>query len=296
MSSNKKSLGSILLLLFIFLAMAGGSWLYFDKNKLSDGDTSTQSGDMSSADSDGDDHGHSHSDDGNTAQSTGMAGEKGTIQALPVNPVLGRRGVGDPNAPIKIQEFYSLTCNHCANFHNDVYPDLKEKYIDTGKVYFVFEEFPLNGPALYGSMIARCLPAERYSSFVGLLLKNQDVWAFGGDFKGSLKQNAMLAGMSADEFETCFNNKDLQASIGQNIKAASELWEIRSTPSFIFNDGEMLLRGGHAIESFDSVIEQLMNGDAEETSTETAPVEPVSHYKVKETSMGIIGGLASNLH
>lgn len=189
--------------------------------------------------------------------------EIGVVTVLPSLPTLGLRGVGDPNAPIKIQEFFSLTCNHCADFHTGPYQEIKTKYIDTGKVYFIFQEFPLNGPALYGSMISRCMPEARYESFVDLLLRNQDVWAYSGDFKSSLMQNAKLAGMSEEEFETCFNNKELQQEIATNIAAASEAYKISSTPSFVFNDGERIMRGGKNMAAFDAVIEELMKEDAE---------------------------------
>ncbi len=188
-----------------------------------------------------------------------VPGDEGSKYELPLLNNLGKRGVGNPLAPVVVREFFSLTCNHCANFHKDVYPALKERYIDTGKIYFIFEEFPLNGPALYGSMIARCMPEERYGQFITLLLENQDQWAFGGDFKTALKQNAALTGMGEEEFEACFNNKELQQDMATNIKNASENWKISSTPSFVFNDGERILRGAQNIEQFERVYNHLVN-------------------------------------
>lgn len=209
-------------------------------------------------------HDHDHGDNEDTIQpSADSVSETGAVTVLPILPILGQRGVGDPNAPVKIEEFFSLTCNHCADFHKTTYQELKSKYIDTGKVYFVFQEFPLNGPALYGSMIARCLPDARYASFINLLLRNQDVWAYGGDFKAGLMQNAKLAGMSEEEFETCFNDKKLQEEMATNISAASTAYKISSTPSFVFNDGQRIMRGAKSIEAFDAVIEELMNNGAE---------------------------------
>lgn len=253
MSSNKKSAGLLLLGLFLFVAVA--SWFYFS------GQSDQSSDEVNQAEGESvevpRDHGHDHSH-----PYSGYKAETGQIHEMAINPVLGRRSVGDPNAPIKIQEFFSLTCNHCANFHNGPYKELKSKYIDTGKVYFIFEEFPLNGPALYGSMIARCMPEERYENFIDLLLRNQDVWAFGGDFKGALKQNAALAGMSEEDFEACFNNKEMQKAIAENIKEASEAWKLTSTPSFVVNDGAKIIRGSKKIEDFDSVIAELLGETA----------------------------------
>ena len=270
MSSNKKSMGSVLLLLLVFLAIAAASWFYFSgqqggedatgqavQTAADDDHSGHDHDDHSGHDHEGHDH-HDHSghDHGANAHSVG---EKGKIHDLTIKPNLGRRGLGDPNAPVQIQEFFSLTCNHCATFHEGAFQELKSKYIDTGKVYYVFEEFPLNGPALYGSMVARCLPEERYEGFIDLLLKNQDSWAFGGDFKNSLKQNAKLAGMSDEEFEACFTNKALQADVAQNVKEASEVWKISSTPSFVLNKGERIMRGGASIKDFDAVISELMS-------------------------------------
>lgn len=261
MSSKKKSFGILILLILLFLGVAGLSWSYFmnkksewdakDKQNISSFDdispvmsTPVEDNETSSA--------------ATTSSSAAALGEAGTIQELSIKPLLGRRGVGNPDAPVKIQEFFSLTCNHCATFHNDVYPAIKQKLIDSGQVYFVYEEFPLNGPALYGSMIARCLPEERYEGFLDLLLKNQEKWAFGGDFKSALKQNAMLAGMAEDEFEACFNNEELQKQIANNIKEASDVWKISSTPSFVFNDGARILRGSQPYENFEAVVKELM--------------------------------------
>lgn len=268
MSSNKKSLGSLILLLLVFLAIAGASWFYFSSQNQEGMEgreatkivESSQEMDMTTSESADniDPHGHAHPTEANAI------GQKGTIHELSIKPKLGRRGVGDPNAPIQIQEFFSLTCNHCAAFHTGTYQELKDKYINTGKVYFIYEEFPLNGPALYGSMIARCLPEERYAGFIDILLRNQESWAFSGDFKASLQQNAKLAGMSEEEFETCFNDKELQKAIAENIKEASDVWKISSTPSFVVNNGERVMSGGQPLENFEKVFNELTGNTEQE--------------------------------
>lgn len=268
MSKDKKSLGTLLLAILLFLAVAAGSWFYFSQKKdqmipeeASLAETGAQSipvqEDLSGHDHDHDHHGHDHAKSGDDTIAT-----VGTVHDKKIDPILGQRALGDPEAPIVVREFFSLTCNHCADFHNGTFQVLKEKYIDTGKIYFIYEEFPLNGPALYGSMIARCLPKERYTGFIDLLLKNQDEWAFSGDFKSSLKQNAALAGMSEEDFEECFNDKKLQAAIGANIQEASQVWNIRSTPSFVFNNGERVMSGGKSIDEFDVVITELSKDKA----------------------------------
>ncbi len=283
MSSDKKSSASLIILLLVFALIAGVSWFFFSKQK---GDVTgdvaktkqeiiDQLSNATEQDSHtGHDHGHGDHNDahGTTATSSAnneQVGIKGTVHKLNPPAIYGRRAVGNPNAPVQIQEFFSLTCNHCADFHKGTYQDIKKNLIDTGKVYFIYEEFPLNGPALYGSMIARCLPEERYAGFIDILFRTQDQWAFGGDFKSALLQNAKLAGMSEAEFDTCFNNKDLQKAVAVNIKDASEAWKVNSTPSFVVNNGERIIYGSKPYESFERLVQQLM--DAEKPSATTEP-------------------------
>lgn len=269
MSSDKKSPRSIILLLLVFALVAGMSWFFFNNSKH---DGMNNKDEM--AEHLDEDMGHDHDHDHNKAETSAadnneQIGVKGKIHQLNQSPLYGVRGVGNPNAPIKIQEFFSLTCNHCANFYKDEYPIIKTNLIDTGKVYFVYEEFPLNGPALYGSMIARCLPQERYNGFIDILLTTQDKWAFSGDFKEALKQNAKLAGMSEEEFDTCFSNTELQKAIATNIQEASEVWKVNSTPSFVINDGERIIYGAQPAANFEKLVEQLTNGTTSST-TETS--------------------------
>jgi len=188
MSSKKKALALLLLLVAL---VAIGSWYYFTGKMHKDSDRAQQGieqtlenagEDLAHEHHDHDHHDHEHHnhDHAETAEADTSENsyedicDESTPHELSPKPNLGTRGVGDPNAPIKIQEFFSLTCNHCATFHGGTYKELKAKYIDTGKLYYIFEEFPLNGPALFGSMIAGCMPEDRSDSFITLLLKEQD--------------------------------------------------------------------------------------------------------------------------
>ncbi len=290
MSSKKKTIGVLLLSLLFSLIFIGAGWMYFNKADGSNIKSAQQNEALASSsaltdtsvnDEHGENqnnaHGHDHSND--SAPSATNIGRKGTVYKKPITSLLGQRAVGDPDASITVRSFFSMSCNHCAAFHAGAFQDIRKKYIDTGKMFFIFEEFPLNGPALYGSMIARCLPTERYEGFLDLLLETQDVWAFGGDFKASLKQNAKLAGMSDEEFETCFSNKDLQKELAQNIKLSSDAWEISSTPTFVINDGERILNGVQSLETFDAIVATLTGGSvadvapaAENTSFDDLPI------------------------
>lgn len=170
------------------------------------------------------------------------------------------RAVGNPEAPIKIVEYASLTCSHCGHFHNDVYPALKSKYIDTGKVYFEFREFPLNDPALKATLIARCLPEDKYEGFISLLFKTQGQWDAGLDYMKALRQNAKLAGMSDATFDACQEMPMLKLKIAESMQEAQEKWKVNATPTFIINDGAERLSGARPLEEFERVFRKLTDG------------------------------------
>ncbi len=179
---------------------------------------------------------------------------------IDVAKATGVRAIGSPDAPIKIIEYASLTCSHCAHFHNDILPALKSKYIDTGKVYLEFREFPLNDPALKATLTARCLPEDQYENFVSLLFKSQDQWAGGIDYMASLKQNAKLAGMSDATFEACQAEPMLKLKIAENMQEAKDKWKISATPTFIINDGAETISGAQPLENFERVFRKITDG------------------------------------
>ena len=90
------------------------------------------------------------------------------------DPRLTDRSVGRADAPVTVMEFYSLTCPHCAAFYRETFPRIKSELIDTGKLRFVFWDFPLDQVALTAAMVARTLPPERYEPFTAALLASQD--------------------------------------------------------------------------------------------------------------------------
>lgn len=179
---------------------------------------------------------------------------------------LAPRGLGDPNAPIKLKEFFSLTCNHCANFHNITLPQIKQ-YIDSGEVYLEFNDFPLNAPALRASMVARCLPEDKYYGYITLLFKTQDTWITNPDYMGALRQNAKLAGMSDEAFDSCVGNGQLQQAMIANMQEATTKWNIESTPIFVVNEGAVtfdgepaLIKGAQPAYEFERVFRTVSGG------------------------------------
>lgn len=169
---------------------------------------------------------------------------------------LGENALGDPNAPVTIVEYASMTCSHCATFHNETYPALKEKYFDTGKVYFVFREFPLDPVATAAFMLARCVPESQYFTFVEALFKNQNLWAFTNDRIGGLTKMAKQAGLSQEKFEQCLTNQELLDGVNWVKTRGAETFDVNSTPTFFIN-GE-IVRGALPLDQFEEKIDQLL--------------------------------------
>lgn len=193
-----------------------------------------------------------------------------TEKAAAVEGDYGPRSVGSPDAPVVIEEFASFTCPHCAHFHTETYSKLKADYIDTGKVRFVFRDFPLNKPALDATMLARCLPADAYEGFAGLLFKTQEQWAV-EDYLTHLRQDAKLAGMSDEAIDACLGNKAVQTAITDDMAAGQKAYEINSTPSFVLNGGKEKIGGAQPYETFRDAIEKLLA--AGDTGKDTGKAE-----------------------
>jgi protein-disulfide isomerase len=153
------------------------------------------------------------------------------------DPRLAERSVGNPDAKTQVIELFSLTCTHCAAFAQETYPEVKAKLIDTGKVHYIFHDFPLDQVALTAAMVARALPAERYEPFINALLASQDRWAFaqGVDSTSELWKVAALAGMSRATFDATIADDGLRNAILAQQKSDASRWDIDSTPSFVIN-------------------------------------------------------------
>lgn len=148
------------------------------------------------------------------------------------------RAQGSPKAPILMVEYAAPTCPHCAAFDMQIFPLIKQKYIDTGKVYYVFRVFPLNSVDVAAEAMARCLPAENYFSFIDQLYRNQPKWdpEYGvADVHGGLVQMGGLAGMSPQEVDTCIANTTEQTQITKIGQDAQTKYNVNGTPSFIVN-------------------------------------------------------------
>jgi protein-disulfide isomerase len=144
--------------------------------------------------------------------------------------------IGDAKAPVTIIEYASLTCTHCQHFHMTSYPEIKKNYVDTGKVRFVFRDFPLDGLSMAGSMLARCAPGDRGLKLIDLIFKNQSAWITSDKPFEPLKGYAQLAGMSAGDVDACLKNETMLKAVREVQNTATNLYKVQSTPTFFVDD------------------------------------------------------------
>jgi protein-disulfide isomerase len=149
----------------------------------------------------------------------------------------GARSIGAPNAPVTVEEFFSLTCTHCAHFSNATMPEVMDKLITPGKLRIVYHDFPLDAVALEAAMIARWLPAQQYFPFCSALFASQDTWAFaaGINYTDQLWKMAALAGMSRSTFDQAVADSALKNWIQTRQVADEKLYNIEATPTFLIN-------------------------------------------------------------
>ena len=167
--------------------------------------------------------------------------------------------IGDKDAPITIIEYASMSCSHCASFHNSTLNDLKTEYIDTGKVRFVFRDFPFNYPALLGSMMMRCIPNEVRYDYMNALYLLQKSWVVreNATTMQELYKIMQSGGMTKNEFDACYSDEQLENEILEGVIAAQKEFNIRSTPSFLVNG--KLIEGNKSIKEFRQIIDKILS-------------------------------------
>ncbi|MCA6106469.1 DsbA family protein [Bradyrhizobium cenepequi] len=166
--------------------------------------------------------------------------------------------LGPQNAPVTITEYASMTCPHCANFNETVFPKIKSEYIDTGKIRYVFREFPLDIKAAAGSMLARCISkddAPKYFAVIDLLFRQQNDWVMKNTTE-TLTRIGKQAGLSQQQVEECLKDQALLDKIAADQKYANDVLKVNSTPTFFIN-GEML-KGETSFDEFSKRINSLL--------------------------------------
>jgi protein-disulfide isomerase len=165
--------------------------------------------------------------------------------------------IGNADAPITVVEYASMTCGHCAAFHNKVFPTLKEKYVDTGKVRLIMREFPLDNLAAAASMLARCAGDGKTLPLISVLFAKQDDWAFvRGDAKPSLFKIAQQAGFTQESFEKCLTDQKLLDDISTIRTRAVDAFGVNATPTFFINGKK--LNAAPTVEEFDKAFSSIL--------------------------------------
>jgi protein-disulfide isomerase len=187
------------------------------------------------------------------AQRADMVPEADLAQPMP----LGDMTMGKDDAPVTVIEYASMTCPHCAHFTVETFPKFKEKYIDTGKVKYIFREFPLDPLAAGASMLARCADKDKYFSLIELLFSTQNTWAVQQPLE-PLFNVVKQAGYSRDAFNACLdtrnneNSKKILSAIESVRNRASDVLKVNSTPTFFINGKR--IPGALSIEELDKEI------------------------------------------
>jgi protein-disulfide isomerase len=158
-----------------------------------------------------------------------------SAEILSTEEALTERVIGNPEAPITIIEYASLTCPHCAKFHAVALPRIKKDWIETGKAKLIYRDFPLDKYAASASMIARCAPKDKYFIFLNAFYAQQSNWSRAENPVKVLTQLAGLGGMSSADVDACLANDALQDGILQMRLEGQMEYEIKSTPSFVIN-------------------------------------------------------------
>ena len=166
--------------------------------------------------------------------------------------------IGAANASVTVTEFASMTCPHCAAFNAEVFPKIKSAYIDTGKIRYIFREFPLDIKAAAGSMLARCIAkddAGKYFAVIDMLFRQQNDWVMKNTTE-TLTRIGKQAGLSQQQVEDCLKDQALLDKIAADQKYAAEVLKVDSTPTFFVN-GEKI-KGETSFEQFQKKIDPLL--------------------------------------
>ncbi len=167
---------------------------------------------------------------------------------------VGDMALGDPNAPVTVIEYASLTCPHCAEFHNVTWPAIREKYVETGKVRFIFRDVYFDQYGLWASMIARCGGEGPFFGYLSTLFGKQAEWARADDIVGELQRIGRLGGLPAERMQACLSDEALLNRLVADYQTNATADNVRSTPTFIIN-GETAT-GAMGVAAFSALIDK----------------------------------------
>ena len=175
---------------------------------------------------------------------------------LAVPGPLGDVALGPADAKVTIIEYASMTCPHCAAFHQETWPELKKRWVDTGKVRFVLREFPLDPLATAGFMLARCDGETKYYPIVDLLFSQQRAWAYAERPLDALRQMMKQAGFSQEKFDSCLKDQKLYDAVNAVKNRGMDVFKVDSTPTFFINGQRH--PGNLSIDEIEKVIKPIL--------------------------------------
>ncbi|MBA4782683.1 MAG: DsbA family protein [Rhizobiales bacterium] len=164
--------------------------------------------------------------------------------------------LGNPEAKVKVIEYASMTCPHCAAFHAQTFHPLKEKYVDSGKILFAFREFPLDQVALTISVLARCAPEDKFFDVIDIFFKTQAQWRTSDNVLGGIFEIAKQLGFTQQSFNECLQNQPLIDGVNAIRKHGVETMKVDATPTFFINGNKV--SGALSLEAFDKEIESYL--------------------------------------
>lgn len=192
-----------------------------------------------------------------------------TLTPEQIAAALAPRTIGHASAPVVFTEYSSLSCGHCARFHADTLPALKQKYVDTGRVHFVYVDFPTNAPALDGAMAARCASVEGenaiavapsgYFEILENLFSTQNEWAFTRAWREKL---SFYSGLKPGHIDVCLASPGLRAGIVARVEAAQEAYGINATPAFVIEAPgreAVVIRGNAPLADFEAALDAALD-------------------------------------
>lgn len=169
-------------------------------------------------------------------------------------PDTGEMAIGRADAPVTIIEFASMTCPHCAKFHQTVLPRIKAELVETGKVRLIYRDFPLDGLALRAAMLARCGGADRFFAFADVIYAQQAQWARAADPQAALRQLGRLGGLSDQEIDACLADRGLEDAVMRSRLDGQQKFQIDSTPAFLING--VRFRGATEFDALRKAVEE----------------------------------------
>lgn len=184
-----------------------------------------------------------------------VQGEVDVAKLMEPGP-LPEMAIGKADAPVTIVEYMSMTCPHCARFHNETFDAIKAKYIDSGRVRFVVREFPFDPRAAAAFMLARCAPEGQYFPMVSMLFKQQETWAAAPNGRDALLQMSKLAGFTQESFEACLTNQKLLDDVQATMQKGEKDFGVKATPTFFINGKQY--SGEMSVDTMSALIDTML--------------------------------------